>query len=232
MLAEKSQALQTKISSWRKPFIGGKETHMHQTHRECTEKKTLCKIEGVHGSWKSIIFLRSWGFKASSFLPYCRIGNLKVDRMVDWSTTVVWHILIQPWTCWASPSAMGLMGGSCQAFVSSQEVEKEADLLRHALSLLTWFSLCLPSVSPSWSLSKDSADRVIVSLLIAIYPFAPSEAFRIRYINLYGSLCRNQKATVFFYSLMYLSCHSWLLRAIHMLKYVLVCFLSIGSVPG
>lgn len=139
---------------------------MHQPCRDYREKKILCKIEGVHGSWKSSIFLRSWGFKALSFLPSFRVGNLKVDRRVDWSTTAVWHVLIQPWTWWASPSVMGLMGDRCQAFVSGQEVEEEAAHLRHALPLLTCFSLCLPSVFPSWSLSEDSLARIIVSLLI------------------------------------------------------------------
>lgn len=154
--------------------------HAHSRH---TEKNALCRAEkdlevknlvpspelGVSSLWRIS-------------LPYFRASQFE-DRTTDWFIAVVWQVLIQPGTCWASPAVVGLLtGDSCQAFLSSREAEEEADCLGNSPSLFSdSLSVCLPeSLSTFWFLTKDSADKNTLGLLIAICPFTLSKACRFK----------------------------------------------------
>lgn len=89
--------------------------------------------------------------------------------MVGWSATVVRHVLIQPPTWWANPSAGNPLtwDKNCQAFVPSQAFEGEADHLGNSPPFLPNHGLSPCLSAHQWvclapGLSADSRQCVRV----------------------------------------------------------------------
>lgn len=169
-------------------FLLGVRNHAHSRH---TEKNALCRAEkdlevknlvpspelGVSSLWRIS-------------LPYFRVSRFE-DRTTDWFIAVVWQVLIQPGTCWASPAVVGLLTGQLSGFSLKSGGWGRSWLSWKFTIFILWLPVCLPpresmsvflpgSLSTFWFLTKDSADKNTLGLLIAICPFTLSKACRLK----------------------------------------------------
>lgn len=88
---EHSKQQQTKAASEKRRLLKA---------RRHTEKETLVKYRGGFG-----LFVKAGLFKSlKAFLFQCSNGQFE-ERLSDCPRTVVQHVLILHWTCWASPLA-------------------------------------------------------------------------------------------------------------------------------